>query len=164
MKKILGLVMVLGLLAAPLAFAENNGAGCGLGKKLFEGQKGLIPNILAATTNGTSGNNTFGMTSGTSGCNADSVVKEQYEQEMFVAQNIDSLSQDMAMGGGQYLHAMANLMGCGDGQFSDFASLTQAKYEVLLPSAGTAPALFLTGLKQEMAAHPSLAASCTRIS
>jgi hypothetical protein len=92
------------------------------------------------------------------------VVKEQHEQELFVAENLNSLSQDMATGGGQYLQAMANLMGCGEGQFADFATLTQARYEVLLPSADTAPAAFLTGLKQEMATSPSLAGSCTRIS
>ena len=164
MKKILGLTIVLAFALAPMALAENNGSGCGLGKKVFEGQRGLIPNILAATTNGISGNNTFGMTSGTSGCDADAVVLQDKEQEVFVSANLDSLSQDMATGDGQYLHSMATLMGCGDGAYADFANLTQTQYETLLPSADTAPMTFLTGLKQQMAADPKLASACTRIS
>ena len=164
MKKILGLTIVLAFALAPLALAENNGSGCGLGKKLFEGQRGLIPNVLAATTNGTLGNNTFGMTSGTSGCDADAVVLQDKEQEVFVSANLDNLSQDMATGNGQYLRSMATLMGCGEGAFAEFASLTQDKYEVLLPSADIAPVTFLSGLKHEMAAHPTLATSCTRLS
>jgi hypothetical protein len=35
---------------------------------LFEGQRGTPAHFLASTTNGTSGNATFGMTSGTNGC------------------------------------------------------------------------------------------------
>ena len=42
-------------------------AGCGLGSLVFESQPGFVQ-VLAATTNGTSWNNTFGMTSGTSNC------------------------------------------------------------------------------------------------
>jgi len=163
MKKILGLAIMIALSSVTLALAENNGSGCGLGKKLFEGQKGLIPNILAATTNGISGNQTFGMTSGTSGCDADAVILNDKEQEVFVAANLDNLSQDMAMGGGQYLQSMAVLMGCGEGSFSDFAALTQDKYEALMPS-DVAPVAFLSGLKHEMAAHPALASSCSRLS
>ena len=37
------------------------------GNMVFEGQRGLFPHLLATTTNGTSGNATFGMTSGTNG-------------------------------------------------------------------------------------------------
>jgi hypothetical protein len=92
------------------------------------------------------------------------VILNEKEQEVFVAANIDNLSQDMAMGGGQYLQSMAVLMGCGEGVFADFASLTQDKYESLMPAADVAPGAFLSGLKHEMAAHPALATSCTRIS
>ena len=35
--------------------------GCGLGSLAWRGQKGPIPQILAVTTNGTFGNQTFGI-------------------------------------------------------------------------------------------------------
>ncbi len=43
-------------------------AGCGLGSLAFGDDNGKIQ-IIAATTNGTSGTQTFGITSGTSNCN-----------------------------------------------------------------------------------------------
>ena len=164
MKKTIGLIVALGLLSAPALFAANNGAGCGLGKTLFEGKKGLVFNVLAATINGISGNQTFGMTSGTSGCDQDSVILLKKEQEVFVAVNLDNLSQDMAQGDGTYLQALSGLMGCSTEAFGTFAELTQNKYEVLFDAADANAAGLLSGLKREMAAHPMLNSNCTRIS
>ena len=73
MKKLVILTAALTLLAVPAAFAGNT-AGCGLGSIIFEGQSGVVMNVLAATFNGTSGNQTFGMTSGTSNCDASDTV------------------------------------------------------------------------------------------
>ncbi|MCZ6552626.1 MAG: DUF3015 family protein [SAR324 cluster bacterium] len=163
MKRVLGLAAILMLVGGTLALA-GNGAGCGLGHTLFEGQTGLFPNILAMTTNGTSGNNTFGMSSGTSGCDQDAVVLEEVEQEVFATANLDNLSLDMARGSGQYLQSMAALLGCQTAAFGEFASLTQDNYEVLFPTLDTAAPDMLTGLKLQMAANPVLASSCSRIS
>ena len=66
------------LMAAPVSMAfAGTGSGCGLGATVFEGQSGLFPNVLAATTNGTFGNQTFGLTSGTSGCDAEAVERQR---------------------------------------------------------------------------------------
>ena len=163
MKRILGLVALASLLALP-AMAAQDGSGCGLGAQVFKGQSGVAPHVLAATTNGTSGNQTFGITSGTSGCKADAVVKQEVEQQMFVAANLDNLSQEMAQGQGEYLHALAGLMGCPGSVQGEFANLSQEKYAVLFPTADAQPMAVLIGLKSEMAGRPALAASCTRIS
>ena len=164
MKKSIGLIVVLGLLSAPAVFAANNGSGCGLGKTLFEGQKGMVPNILAAIINGISSNNVFAITSGTSGCDADSVVLQEKEQEVFVAVNLDNLSQDMAQGDGMYLQALSGLMGCTTEAFGTFAELAQDKYEVLFDTVDANAAGLLSGLKRELAAHPTLNTHCDRIS
>ncbi|MDE2000936.1 MAG: DUF3015 family protein, partial [Burkholderiales bacterium] len=55
MKKLLAAALMI---AAGSAMAQNN-VGCGWGSALFNGQKGVAPQVLAATTNGTSGNQTF---------------------------------------------------------------------------------------------------------
>ena len=47
--------------------AKYGPAGCGLGSLIFDADSGWTQ-IFAATTNGTSGNQTFGITSGTSNC------------------------------------------------------------------------------------------------
>ncbi|WP_139273503.1 DUF3015 family protein, partial [Pseudomonas aeruginosa] len=71
-KRLLSKGLVLGLLSLGSMTAHADAAGgngCGWGNMVFEGQRGLFPHLLATTTNGTSGNATFGMTSGTNGCN-----------------------------------------------------------------------------------------------
>ncbi|RLA46625.1 MAG: hypothetical protein DRR06_04650, partial [Gammaproteobacteria bacterium] len=67
---------VIALAALPsLAFAEApGGPDCGWGNMLFKGESGLGSHMIASTTNGTSGNATFGMTSGTNGCSANGTL------------------------------------------------------------------------------------------
>lgn len=163
MKKLIGLAVAAFVFAVPAAMAGES-AGCGLGSQIFEGKDGLMFNTLAATTNGIAGNQTFGMTSGTSGCNADDVVLRDKEQVVFVAANMDNLSQDMVQGSGQYLKSMAALMGCSDAVYGDFAELTQERYETLVPSLDTTATELVSGLKREMLATPALATACTRLS
>jgi hypothetical protein len=112
MKKVLGILVALGLLAAPVAFAKQEGPGCGLGAKVWTGQKGMITHLSAATTNNLISPQTSAITSGTSGCDSDTTVWQDQQQRVFVAANLGSLSQDMAQGHGQYLNALAGLMGC----------------------------------------------------
>ena len=73
MRKPISILFVLSLLCSPTGFAlatpnPDTGPGCGLGKKLWEdwkGQKKIAPQMLMATTNGTFGSQTFGISFGT---------------------------------------------------------------------------------------------------
>ncbi len=163
MKKLLVLVALAGLLAAPSAFAGNS-AGCGLGHLLWQGQTGMVPNVLGATTNGSFGSNTFGVTTGTSGCNANDSVYNQQQQEQFVSVNYEKLSAEMAQGHGQYVSALAELMGCNAAAHPEFAQLSQAKYETLFSAPDMDAQAMLGSLKGEMAKDAVLAGGCTRIS
>ena len=73
MKRILlGTLMTI---ASASAFAvAPGGPNCGWGNMLFKGQSGLPSHFVASTTNGTSGNATFGMTSGTNGCSTNGTL------------------------------------------------------------------------------------------
>ena len=163
MKKLLVLVALAVLLAAPSAFAGNS-AGCGLGHLLWQGQTGMVPNVLGATTNGSFGSQTFGVTTGTSGCNANDSVYNQQQQEQFVAVNYEKLSQEMAQGQGQYVSALAELMGCNAAAHTEFAQLSQSKYETLFSAPDMDAQAMLGSLKGELAKDAVLAGSCTRIS
>jgi len=163
LKKILGLTMMLSLVMATNALADK-GPGCGLGATLFKGKKGLVPHVLAATTNGTSYNQLFGITSGTLGCSEDAVVKKEKEQEVFVASNLQPLSQEMARGSGAHLDSLATLMGCTGAAHTDFARMTQEKFTSLFPDDATGTMDLLDGLKREIKADPRLASTCTRVS
>ncbi len=163
-KKVLGLILAIGLLSGSVALAEEVGPGCGLGKVIFEGKKGILFQNLAWTSNVGTPTRIFGITSGTSGCDADSVILGDKEQETFVETNLDNLFQEMAQGDGVYLHGLASLMGCNSVVYSDFTNLTQEKYSTLVASADISPTELLSGLKRELAAHPTLSFSCNRIS
>lgn len=65
MKKILA-AATLSMVMFPAAQAlADQDIGCGLGTMIFEGKSGLAPKVLGATTNGISGNQSFGITFGT---------------------------------------------------------------------------------------------------
>ena len=63
--------MIAGItLASSSAFAGYGAAGCGLGSFVFGDNNSWWAQTLGATTNGTSGSQTFGITTGTSNCDA----------------------------------------------------------------------------------------------
>ncbi|MFI7964943.1 DUF3015 family protein, partial [Acinetobacter baumannii] len=66
------------LLAAgsSVAMADND-VGCGVGTQVWAGQKGVVPKILAATTNGIFTNQLLGITFGTLGCRQGGTVTAQ---------------------------------------------------------------------------------------
>ena len=92
---------------APAAWAQQgepaSSSGCGVGTILFEGQKGAVPQILAVTTNGSFGNQTFGITSGTLGCEKDGVVRSPTKVRVLLMSSLDNLATDVARGEGETL-------------------------------------------------------------
>jgi hypothetical protein len=110
MKRIISALAVCAISASP-AFAQSNNIGsCGWGSKLFAGQRGIAPQVLGATTNGTSGNQTFAITSGTSGCTQDGVVTSTWKTAAFIDGNMNRLALDMSRGEGESLDALASLL------------------------------------------------------
>ncbi|MGH7232775.1 MAG: DUF3015 domain-containing protein [Nitrospiraceae bacterium] len=164
MKKVvvMQIVVAFACLQAVAAMATNpdTGPGCGLGKLAwgeYTHQKNIAPQVLMATTNGTFGSQTFGISFGTSGCTNDGKVMAEHKVMMFAASNYDSLSQEMAQGGGEHLASLATLMGVPAEQQSEFFSLTQDKYTTLIQSGETAPVAMLKALQDAAASHPVLA-------
>ena len=84
-------------------------AGCGLGSLVFkENDK---TQILAATTNGTFGSQTFGITFGTSNCGDSGKLVSKEQVEQYIAVNQNSLKNDISRGNGEALNGLAELMG-----------------------------------------------------
>lgn len=164
MRKFLLLTVVAVLISGTAAMAAEMGPGCGPGKVVFNGKKGMLFQNLAWTTN------YFGLpwqwfaiTSGTSGCNADSVILRENEQRAFVASNFERLSQDMAEGHGEYVDAMADLMGCQPSVRPAFARMAQERYGEIFTGHANAKSV-LANMKHEINARPRLASRCTRVS
>ncbi len=96
----------LGIRAATSGYGP---AGCGLGSIIFEPDSGFTQ-IFAATTNGTFGTQTFGITTGTSNC--DTGPKGAASTKAFVAANRSVLAKDIARGSGETLGSVSRLAGC----------------------------------------------------
>jgi hypothetical protein len=130
-------------------------AGCGLGYVLFANQdNSKVMQIFGATTNGTSGNQTFGITSGTSGCTEDGAVKFVKEAEVYAEVNLKDISRDMAAGRGEFLDGLASLIGVSDK--AAFARFSQENYSELFPAAGTTSTEMMDALSQKLASRPDL--------
>jgi len=156
---ILGTITATALVGS-VAHAQGYGmAGCGLGSLVIKDDGGI--QILAATTNGTFGSQTFGITSGTSNCASGGVVKAQREQAAFAEVNFRDLKRNMATGGGEFLTSFSSLLGCEDTAKPAFAKMTQSKYEAILPMETTGPMEMLHGIKTQIKADPALASACS---
>ncbi len=141
--------------------ASDTGPGCGLGKILwgqpgFTGKHHIMQQVLASTTNVTFGTQTFGISTGTSGCTNDGVVASNQKVNVFADANLDRLRQEMAQGRGEYLASLATLIGVPAERHSDFFALTQEKYSTLFKSEQTTSNELLVALNQELSSHPEL--------
>lgn len=115
-------------------WADQKNYGCGLGSMVFEGNDGLISQVSAATTNGTFGNQTFGITSGTSNCEQFKTFTSNEKINTFVAENMDSLAKDIARGQGEYLDTFAALIAVPESKKTELYALLQANFSKIYTS------------------------------
>ena len=156
MKKVVTMMAVIALGVPSLALAKGGNhpmAGCGLGYVLFgHNDNSPVMQVLAATTNGISGNQTFGMTTGTSGCTEDGAVKFAKEAEVYAEVNLDSLRREMAMGQGEYVNSFAALIGAKGEEIPQMVSLFQKNYNSLFPTSATSSAEMMANLSEVLSA------------
>ncbi|MGD8572512.1 MAG: DUF3015 domain-containing protein [Gammaproteobacteria bacterium] len=158
-----GSIVLALTLATPLAMAAQNVGSCGWGSKLFDGQSGMGPQVLAVTTNGTSGNQTFGITSGTSGCTQDGTVSSNWQTAMFIDGNKNKLARDMARGQGETLDSLAALLGIPTQQKNDFYRLTKANYGRIFPDTNVTAEEVRVSLRAVMTDNKQLSRYTTNI-
>lgn len=153
--------MIIGVLAAlpAAAFAagENNVGSCGWGTKLFDGQSGIAPQVLAATTNGTSGNQTFGVTTGTSGCTPNGTVRSSWKTAMFIDGNKERLARDMSRGSGETLDSLAQLIGVKDQDKALFFRVAKDNFDRIYSSDMISAQDIMNGLRAVLASDQTLA-------
>lgn len=131
MKKILVSAAAVLVLATAGIASVNDQTGCGLGSVIIKDNSSAVMLALQATTNGTSGNQTFGITSGTLGCKQTKLVMNERASE-FVASNMDQLASEIAKGHGESVDTLAELLNVQDK--AGFASALQANYNNIYAS------------------------------
>ena len=155
MKKIFA---VAALALAPIMPAQaDNDAGCGLGTQVMEGKSGILYHLLATYTNGLLGNQTFGITSGTLGCDGTGKVTASADLRKFASTNLDQLSVEMASGEGEALTALASLYGIEAADRAAFYGLTKANYTTIISSDHVTSGDVLAAIHSLMAADARLA-------
>jgi hypothetical protein len=127
-------VLVTVVLSGVVWAVDQKNTGCGLGSIIFEGQNGLVSQTFAVTTNGTFGNQTFGITSGTSNCEQFQSFTYNEKVDTFVADNMGNLARDIARGQGEFLNTLAVLMEIPDAKKGVFRSHLQAHFSDIYTS------------------------------
>ena len=131
MKKILVSALAVVALSTSAMATVNSQTGCGLGSVIIKDDSSAIMLALQATTNGTSGNQTFGITSGTLGCKKVKFVMNERAEE-FVASNMDILAKEIAVGHGKSIDALAELLNVEDK--AQFSASLQSNYNSIYTS------------------------------
>lgn len=134
MKKVLVSMAAVAALATASFATVNSQTGCGLGSQIIKDDSSAVMLALQATTNGTLGNQTFGVTSGTSGCKKAKFVMNERAAE-FVASNMDQLSREISMGRGESVDTLAELLNVENK--AEFAVALQANYNAIYTNEKT---------------------------
>lgn len=154
MKKTMISIALLGFSASAMAEAPG-GPNCGWGNLLFDGQAGIAPHFLASTTNGTSGNATFGMTTGTNGCSVDGKIT--YGGKSLLGSIMGEFSEDVARGEGEALNAVAVMYGVEQQDRAAFAAAMHTNFQTLFPSENVTADEVMASMNEIMKADAQLA-------
>ncbi len=157
----LAMLVVCAQTSGVLAKANpDTGPGCGLGKLAWSEYghpKNIAPQVMMATTNGTFGSQTFGISFGTSGCTNDGQVMAEHKATLFAEVNFEDLSQDMARGGGEHLASLAVLLAVPPEHHAEFFAMTQDRYVTLVEAGEISPVAVVKALSSATQIHPTLA-------
>ena len=162
---VLGAVAVVSQAGLAMAANPDTGPGCGLGKLAwadFKNQKNIAPQVMMATTNGSFGSGTFGISSGTSGCTNDGQVMADQKTTLFAAMNFENLSQEMAQGKGEHLASLATLMGIPAEQHTAFFALTQERYSAMVQAGETTSVALVKALNDAVGKTSVVAQAVSR--
>ncbi|OGV74006.1 MAG: hypothetical protein A3K19_22645 [Lentisphaerae bacterium RIFOXYB12_FULL_65_16] len=148
MKKLLAVLGVMAIGGGVMADELQDNVGIGFGTMIFQGQTGLVQQVLAATTNSFLGNQTFAISSGTLDAKKpDSLVENKALRE-FVAGNMDNLAKDIAMGRGETLDTVTELMAVPEGKRAEFHKNLQANFSNIYSSESVTHLDVLNNLEQ----------------
>ena len=137
MKRTILAIFTTGLMVSSSALwgmVNDSGTdGCGLGWQVTQ-EKTMMATSTRGTTNGVVPP-TFGMTSGTLGCDAHSLAAKDVPAAKYVVTNFSHLKHEMAMGTGEILVGLSLLMGHSDTEC--FSQTLKEHFVDIVPSTGT---------------------------
>lgn len=133
MKKTYTFALLLGMsaLVSTPAIAVDS-TGCGLGSMAWRDQRGIGPQVLAVSTNATFGQ-TFGITSGTSGCDPDGRVTGGTQKMVlaFLENNMEQFAFDASTGSGETIDTLAGILNVDSQKLGE---VSKQNFAVLFPN------------------------------
>jgi hypothetical protein len=136
MKKIVLAALVTALTAtSALAGSAHQNTGCGLGTVLWKNRAdgSVLFQVFQSTTNGSSGTQTFGITSGTLECSEPARFAGNERLKEFMVANMDNLAKDMATGQGETLNTFNELLQIPVDQRADFNQKLRSSFSQIFP-------------------------------
>lgn len=133
------------------------GSGCGWGNMLFEGSNGMPMHLLATLVNGTSGNKTFGITSGTNGCDTSGALDYNGQNLLAQAGMMEEVAQDMAVGDGEALTALSVSMGIPAAERAHFKQTMHENFSSVFPSEDVTAEEVMSNIQNVMSEDEQLA-------
>lgn len=109
---LLASVVTAGMFAFAGMAQAHDSTGCGLGSMAWRGQSGMGAQILAVTTNGLFGTQTFGISTGTSGCDPNGRITGGTQKMFltFLENNMEQFAFDASHGEGETLYTVAGIL------------------------------------------------------
>jgi hypothetical protein len=136
-------------------------AGCGLGTLVFRNDEDRVKQILAATTNGTFGNQTFAITTGTLNCNPGGGPRGRVAS-LFIDVNREALVKDAARGGGETIEHLSAIMGCPDA--TAVGAALQQNFQAVFAADELSGDQIAAKIFHTIKEDPALSSSCRSLS
>jgi hypothetical protein len=128
MKKFIAGTLIMG--ASTLALAQP---GCGVGAMVWEGQSGVVPHVLGATTNGVA-SQTVSMSLGIVGCDTSEEVQSM---ALLMDARGPQIAADISRGSGENLEAMAVSLGIDKVDREAFYQILTQNFSLIYPDQDT---------------------------
>ncbi|EEX37323.1 DUF3015 domain-containing protein [Vibrio metschnikovii] len=157
MKKLFAVAALVALPFSNAVMADSD-IGCGVGTMIFDGKEGKVFKVLGATTNGTSGNQTFGITFGTLGCDGTGTINSAQKLALFIDGNLDNLARDIARGEGETLATLSEVWGIQASDKAAFNQLAKENFANVFQSENVTSQEVFTNLNTLVAQDQALAA------
>lgn len=134
-------------------------AGCGLGSVWFNKHESQV---LASTTNGCSGTQTFGITTGTLNCVDGPNEQVAKRMDKFVEVNKVAMASDISRGSGETVHTLASMLGCPDA--NSLGKAMQSQFAKIFTNENVSTTEVTDSVITVVIQDPSLSQSCTHVS
>ena len=136
MKKLAAFMAVSLLASGAFAGKISDNCGCGIGRMaLGENPPTVLSQLAVTFLNSICGNETFGISSGTLDCAPSAGIASNTRIQQYVADNMDQLATDIAVGQGESLNALADLMNVPSKDRSVLYTNLQSHFEQIFSSS-----------------------------